>query len=319
MKKIVKWKDKTKGQKIKSIINLVLFFIFLAGTITVFIFTDRIYGETSIFNKAISDNTFFNWCYQHIPSVIWSIQIIVLSITLNYILKFVMKLTLAHTQKGITIAQILGSFLKWALAIVSILLILSVWGVDTTTLVASAGVLTLVVGLGAQSLIADVIAGVFIVFEEEYEVGDIIVLDGWRGTVVEVGIRTTKIQDAGGNIKIINNSEIKAVINQTKENSVAKCYMNINYEEDMDKVEAAINKDLKAASSKVKGLLEDIQYKGISEFSSNGVTLFFIAKCKEKDIYQIQRDMNKVLKQLLENNGISLAYQNLVVHTDNKK
>ncbi len=315
MKKITRWKDKTTRQKVMSIINLVLFLIFLAGTVLVFVFSNHIYGETSIFNKAVSENTFVNWAYQHIPSLIWSIQIIVISITLDYILKFVMKLTLAHTQKGITITQILGSFLKWALAIMSVLLILYVWGVDTTTLVASAGVLTLVVGLGAQSLIADIVAGVFIVFEDEYEVGDIIVLDGWRGTVIEVGIRTTKIQDAGGNIKIINNSEIKAVINQTKDNSVAKCYLSINYEEDLDKVEEAINKDLKAASSKIKGLLEDIQYKGVSEFSSNGVTLFFIGRCKEKDIYQIQRDMNKVLKQLLEKNGIELAYQNLVVHT----
>ena len=319
MKKITKWKDKTTKQKIKAIVNIVLFLIFLAGTVVVFIFHNYIYGETSVFNAAVSSNGFVNWCYQHIPSLIWSIQIIVISITLDYILKFVMKLTIAHTQKGITVTQILGSFLKWALAIACILLIFSVWGVDTTTLVASAGVLTLVVGLGAQSLIADVIAGVFIVFEGEYEVGDIIVLDGWRGTVVEVGIRTTQIQDAGGNIKIINNSEIKAVINLTKEISVAKCYMNINYEEDMDKVEEAINKDLKTASSKIKGLLSDIQYKGISEFSSSGVTLFFIAKCKESDIFQIQRDMNKVLKQLLEKNGISLAYQNLVIHNAKDK
>lgn len=314
MKKITKWKDRTTGQKVKTILNIIFFLIFLTGTVFVFIFFNKIYGENSIFNKAVSDNAFVNWCYTHIPSLIGSVQTIIIGVTLNYLLKFMMRLALARTAKGITIAQILGSFLKWGIAIAVILIILSLWGVDTTALIASAGVLTLVVGLGAQSLIADIVAGLFIVFEEEYEVGDIIVLDGWRGKVVEVGIRTTKIQDAGGNIKIINNSEIKSVINQTKDNSTAKCYLNINYEEDMDKVEAAINKDLKEASKKVKNLLSEIKYLGISEFSSNGVTLFFIAKVKEPDIYQAQRDMNKVLKQLLEKNGISLAYQNIVVH-----
>ena len=229
-----------------------------------------------------------------------------------------MTLFIGHTKKGITITQILASFLKWAIAIVCVLVILSVWGVDTTTLVASAGVLTLVIGLGAQSLIADIVAGVFIVFEEEYQVGDIIVLDGWRGTVVEIGIRTTHIQDPGGNVKIINNSEIKTVINQTKENSVAKCYLNINYEEDIDMVEKAIAKDLPEASKELQNTLGPIQYLGISEFSSSGVTLFFIAKCKEGDIYQIQRDMNKILKKLLQKNGIQLAYQNLVVHNAEK-
>ena len=210
MKKIIKWKNKSKKQKFKTIFWNVLFLLFLAGTIVVFVFYNQIYGEDSLFYETVSDNAFINWCYQHIPALIGSIQVIVVSVALNYLLKFLMHFTLAHTSKGITIAQILGSFLKWALAIASILVILALWGVDTTALVASAGVLTLVVGLGAQSLIADIIAGLFIVFEEEFEVGDIIVLDGWRGTVVEIGIRTTRVQDAGGNIKIVNNSEIKA-------------------------------------------------------------------------------------------------------------
>ena len=316
MKKIIKWKNKSKKQKFKTIFWNVLFLLFLAGTIVVFVFYNQIYGEDSLFYETVSDNAFINWCYQHIPALIGSIQVIVVSIALNYLLKFLMHFTLAHTSKGITIAQILGSFLKWALAIASILVILALWGVDTTALVASAGVLTLVVGLGAQSLIADIIAGLFIVFEEEFEVGDIIVLDGWRGTVVEIGIRTTRVQDAGGNIKIVNNSEIKAVINQTKQSSVAKCYLNINYEEDLDKVQKVADENLAEVSKQVKGLLSDIQYRGVSEFSSNGVTLFFMAKCKEPDIFQIQRDMNKVLKQMLEKNGIYLAYQNIVVHNE---
>ena len=314
MQKIIRWKDKTKNQKIKSIISLAVFLLMLAGTVLVVVFYDKVHGEDSIFNQTISTNTFVNTVYSHIPSVIWSIQIIVWSIALDYLLKFLVSLFVPRTQKGLTIKMIFRSFLKYTIAILAILFILASWGVDTITLLASAGVLTLVIGLGAQSLIADIVAGIFIVFEDEYEVGDIIVLDGWRGTVIEIGIRTTKIQDAGGNIKIVNNSEIKAVINQSKENSVAKCYMNINYEEDMDKVEKAIAKDLKEASKKVNNLLSEIEYKGISEFSSSGVTLFFIARCKEPDIYQAQREMNRALKGLLEKNGISLAYQNVVVH-----
>ena len=314
MKKRIKWREKAKSEKARIIIYWILFSILLAGSIVAYIFSERVFGETSVFNKVVSANSFVQFWYSHIPSIVRSVQIIVIGMVLNYLLKLLMKLFIAHTKKGITITQILASFLKWAIAILVVLVILNVWGVDTTTLVASAGVLTLVIGLGAQSLIADIVAGVFIVFEDEYEVGDIIVLDGWRGTVVEVGIRTTKIQDAGGNIKIINNSEIKSVINQTKENSVAKCYININYEEDMDKVEQIINDNLQETSADLKNTLGGIEYKGISEFSSSGVTLFFIARCKENDIYQIQRDMNKLLKKMLEKNGISLSYQNVVIH-----
>ena len=85
-----------------------------------------------------------------------------------------------------------------------------------------AGVLALIIGLGSQSLVADILAGIFIVFEGEFQVGDIVIIDGWRGEVKEIGIRTTKLVDVGGNIKIVNNSEIKTIINQTQELSLAK-------------------------------------------------------------------------------------------------
>ena len=283
----------------------------------IIVFYDKIHGANSIFNQAISSNEFVNLMYSRIPSLLWTIQIIIWSIAADYILKFAVGLFVPKTQKGMTIKMIFRSFLKWAIAILAVLFILAMWGVDTLTLLASAGVLTLIIGLGAQSLIADIVAGMFIVFEDEYEVGDIIVLDGWRGTVVEIGIRTTKIQDAGGNIKIVNNSEIKAVINQTKDNSTAKCYLCINYEEDLDHVEAVIQENLANASLQFDNILEDIKYLGVNEYSQNGVVLFFIAKCKEPDIYSVQRKMNKVLKQMLEKGGITLAYQNIVVH--NKK
>ena len=81
------------------------------------------------------------------------------------------------------------------IVIIAAFAILSTWGVNTSTLLASAGVLTLVIGLGAQSLVADVVAGLFIVIEGEYLVGDIVVIDGWRGTVKEIGIRTTKVEE----------------------------------------------------------------------------------------------------------------------------
>ena len=317
MQKIKRWKDKTKGEKIRSIISYICFFILLAGTVLIVVFYDKVHGANSVFNQAISTNEFVNLMYSRIPSLLWTIQIIIWCIAADYILKFTIGLFVPKTQKGLTMMMIFRSFLKWAIAIMAVLFILATWGVDTLTLLASAGVLTLIIGLGAQSLIADIVAGLFIVFEDEYEVGDIIVLDGWRGTVIEIGIRTTKIQDAGGNIKIVNNSEIKAVINQTKENSTAKCYLNINYEEDLDKVEEVINKGLKDASKQFDNIIGDIKYLGVSEFSASGVTLFFIAKCKEADIYTIQRKMNKVLQQMLAKGGILLAYQNIVVH--NKK
>ena len=319
MKKIIKWKNKSKKQKFKTIFWNVLFLLFLAGTIVVFVFYNQIYGEDSLFYETVSDNAFINWCYQHIPALIGSIQVIVVSIALNYLLKFLMHFTLAHTSKGITIAQILGSFLKWALAIASILVILALWGVDTTALVASAGVLTLVVGLGAQSLIADIIAGFFIVFEEEYQVGDIITIDGFRGTVADIGIRVTKIIDAGGNIKIVNNSDIKSIINQTSELSVAKCVMSIDYDESVERVEVVFKKNLEKIKKNIPGIVEGPIYKGINQLNTSSVDLFFIAKCKEEDVYQVQRDLNRELYLMFKDNDITVPFTQVVVSDRNEE
>ena len=126
MKKIKKWKERTKAEKAKTIIYWILFAIFVTGTVFSLVYSSYIFGETSYFylNAEYIPNTFFRWCFTSIPSVIRSIQIIVIGIVLDHVLRLAMRLTIAHSKKGITIMQILASFLKWAIAIVAILLIL---------------------------------------------------------------------------------------------------------------------------------------------------------------------------------------------------
>lgn len=100
--------------------------------------------------------------------------------------------------------------------------------------------MSLIVGLGAQPLIEDIIAGLFIVFEELFDVGDIIVIDGFRGTVKEIGIRTTQIEDAGGDIKVVNNSDIRTLIDMTSQLSLAICEVDIEHGETLERVEVVI-------------------------------------------------------------------------------
>lgn len=193
-------------------------------------------------------------------------------------------------------------------------MVLGAFGVDTTTLIASAGILALVVGLGAHSLISDVIAGLFIVVEGEYQVGDIVIIDDWRGTVKEIGIRTTKIEDAGGNIKIINNSEIKAIINQTKALSVAKATMSIEYGESIPRVEIILRDNLDAIRAAIPEIVEGPYYKGVNALSASSVDLLLVAKCKEEDIYTVQRAMNRELKLLFDKNNVNIPFPQIVLN-----
>lgn len=303
-----------KQKKLRTIIKWILFALGVIGTGIAIFFDSKIFGEGSIFNKTILDNALLSGLYQKIPALIRTVQICILLMLLYYALGGIARIAFSSSNRSKTIAKLFMSFAKWAFAILTLLLILSAWGIDTTTLVASAGILTLIVGLGAQSLVADIVAGLFIVFEGEFQVGDIVVINGWRGTVQGIGIRTTKIVDAGGNINIVNNSEITTIINQTQEISLATCTVGIEYGESIPRVELVVKENLEKIKQNIPAILEGPYYKGVSALDTSSVNLLFVAKCKEEDVFQVQRDMNREFKLLFDENNINIPFPQVVLN-----
>lgn len=293
---------KTKHKILKQILHYIFWALMIALTILAYVYKNDI---SAFFQKDLSGSDLINDILHLVPNVITSIQIIVLASVVVMILKLLSKLGFGLTDKAKTIINLIYSVLKWVIIIAVILWILAVWGVNTTTLLAGAGIAALVIGLGAQSLIADILAGISIVFEGKYVVGDIVVIDGFRGKIINIGIRTTELQDIGGNIKIINNSEIKAVVNQTKLLSMANCFINVSSAEDLEKVEEIIKISLPGLKEKIPAIQGDIIYKGVSSVSDVSIELLFGAKCYEEDLYQVQRDLQRELKLLLDKNKIS--------------
>lgn len=292
---------------------LITIIILSLMTIAAIVLNDYIFGWGSVFYNDISSYNVLNTIYHKIPALIRTIQIFTIAYLLNMLLKFILSKCLAKSKKSQTIEKLLCSFIKYLIALVAIFMILNAWGVDTTTLLASAGILGLVIGLGAQSLIADIIAGIFIVFENVYQVGDIIVVGDWRGTVDEIGIRTTKIIDAGGNVKIINNSEISSVINQTKELSLARAKISIEYGESIERVEIIIKNNLDKIKQAIPEIVEGPYYKGVDALGESSVDLLFFAKCNEEDIYIVQRAMNRELKLLFDKNNINIPFPQVTI------
>ena len=312
------------------IIKWSLYGLLAVSTLLIFIFSANIFGlkdgideygniiwnPKSIFDKTVSGVPFVQYMFQHaIPNTLRTIQIAGVAVTLAIGLHYFARIVF-HTKKGKTISRLIVSFVKWVIALCAVFFTMDAWGADTTTMLASAGVLTLIIGLGSQSLVADILAGIFIVFEGEFQVGDIVIVDGWRGEVKEIGIRTTKLIDAGGNIKIVNNSEIKTIINQTQELSLAKAYVSISYGARLEKIEAVIADNLDSFKDKIPAIVEGPFYKGVTELGESGVTLLFVAKCKEDDIYQVQRDMNREIKIMFDDNDVEIPFNQLVVHME---
>lgn len=295
------------------------YLIFLAATVVSIILYDKIFGEESVFNQAISANDGINMLFSFVPSVVKTVQILTFAWTVSIIARFFIRQIMRANKRHVTIIKMINSFLRYIVAIVAVLLVLSAWGVDTGALVASAGILGIVVGLGAQSLIADIIAGIFIVFEKVYQVGDYVVVDGWRGRVDEIGIRTTKIVDVGGNVKVVNNSMITSVINQTKELSLARSIVSVSYGESIQNIELIIEQNIDTIKQNVPQIVEGPFYKGITNLGSSTMELLFFAKCHEEDIYTVQRGMNREIKIMFDKNNVALPYQQVVVNQPGEK
>jgi small conductance mechanosensitive channel len=175
-------------------------------------------------------------------------------------------------------------------------------------------VLTLVVGIGAQPLIADIIAGIFIIFEDEYHVGEIVTINDFRGTVLEIGIRSTKLLDAAGNIKIINNSSIGDVINLSRELSLAVVDCDFPYDVPVELVETILMDHFEAIAKNIPAIKEGPYYKGVCMFKDSNVTIKIVAKCLEEDRFQVERDLNREYRRLLTEHGIDIAYPQVVIN-----
>lgn len=320
-----------KACKIKkgTIISWSAYALLLAGTILIFVFWKDIFGISHtdpitkslvwdfkpMFAERVSENEVVQTLYsQGVPGFLRSVVIIGVAVTIGIGLHYLSKVRRIGSQKFTTIFILFVNFLKWVVVIGAVFLILSAWGLRAEFSAAGAGIVALIIGLGSQSLVADILAGIFIVFEGDYQVGDIVILDGWRGEIQAIGVRTTKMIDAGGNIKIVNNSEIKTIINQTKELSLAKCYVSTRYEDRIENIEAVIADNLEHIKERIPAIVEGPFYKGVSELGESSVDLLFVAKCKEEDIYQVQRDLNREIKIMFDNNGIGIPFPQIVIH-----
>ena len=195
-----------------------------------------------------------------------------------------------------TLLTLAASLLKYIALIVILCWGLSILGVDLSTIVTAVGILALVLGFGAESLIADLVTGTFMLFENQYNVGDIVEVNGFRGTVKEIGIRTTSIIDAGKNIKIINNSDMKNILNRSDNASLAVSNIDIPYETDLP----AFEKKLPGLMTRIFEAHKDVflsepVYLGVQELAPSGVTLRFIAEVPEDKIYSGARLLNREL------------------------
>ena len=150
-------------------------------------------------------------------------------------------------------------------------------------------------------------------FEGEFRVGDIVTIDEFRGQVLEIGLRTTKILGMGGNIKIYNNSDITGLLNMTQDASYATCTASIEYGQDLEKVEEILRRELPKLKEQNPSILEGPEYLGVSSLGTSSVDLLILCKCAEEDIYSVRRYLNREVLMIFYRNGINVPFPNVTV------
>lgn len=244
---------------------------------------------------------------------------VVLALTLVVLFSNVLLIILGlfRNKKGRTgtLATVTSSLIKYASVLVAFCWALTIIGVNVSTIFASVGIFALILGFGAESLVADLVTGVFILFENQYNVGDIVEIDGFRGKVKEIGIRTLSLEDGGGNIKIINNSELKNIVNRSNQRSVAVCDVGVSYDIDLEELEDKLVKILKKIKEKHTDIFIDrVEFVGVEALADSAVVLRIIADVSEENIFKGRRLLNKEIKIMFDKEGINIPYPQLDVH-----
>lgn len=212
----------------------------------------------------------------------------------SFLLRFLISLIPCKTKRGETIKSLIASLIKYIVAIYGIIFGLSILGFDIAAILASLGVLGLIIGFGAQSLIEDIITGLFIVLEGTVQVGDIITIDEYRGEVTAVEMRTISIRDNGGNTKIINNSDVRNIVNLSGVSSKAIAIAPAAYGTDLAKAEKVIEKICKKLPEINPEIFKvPAVYMGIEALNDHSIDFKISADVDEVNIFAAKRIMNR--------------------------
>jgi len=223
------------------------------------------------------------------------------------------KMKKQHLQRANTIRIVILNVIKYSIVVLVLLAILANFGVNVKSIVAGLGITTAILGLAFQDLAKDLIAGISIITENQFEVGDIVEYDGFMGEVVFLGLKTTRIKDYRGAVKIIANHKLDTIINYSLNNYLAIVDLRISYNENPDKVSTALEEIKQELNGKVPNATGDIQIWGLDDFEDSNMRYRVVVETKSQEHYAAQRFLRSEFKKRLDKRNIKVTCQQIEV------
>lgn len=191
---------------------------------------------------------------------------------------------------------------------------LSALGINVASILTVAGVGGIAIGLGAQSIVTDVLAGVLILLEEQYVVGDTVTLAGFTGTVERMSLRVTALRSFAGDLHIVPNGEIRNVTNHTRSFHRALVDLSVDYREPLDRVQRVLEQTLAGCFPGMEGLTAAPELLGVVELGESGVVLRVCADCTPGEHWAVERKLRRLIKDVCDREGIALSIPQRMVH-----
>lgn len=231
----------------------------------------------------------------------------------NNIIKRTPMMRKQHQQRANTIRIVILNVIKYSIVVIVLLAILSNFGVNVKSIVAGLGITTAIIGLAFQDLAKDLIAGISIITENQFEVGDTIEYDGFMGEVIFLGLKTTRIKDYKGAVKIIANHKLDSIINYSLNNYLAVVDIGISYDEDPEKVATALEEIRKELNGKVPNATKDIEILGLNDFDKSNMKYRIVVETKPLNNYSAERFLRSEFKKRLDERNIKVTCQQIEV------
>lgn len=218
-------------------------------------------------------------------------------------------------RREATLSKLLENVLTYVIYFISLMTILSTLEIDVKGLIAGAGIVGLAVGFGAQNLVRDIITGFFIIFEDQFSVGDYVRIGSAEGTVEEIGLRTTKIKSWTGELHIFPNGNITEVTNFSIHNSIAVVDVSIAYEENIEEAEKVMQELLLALPQKYEDLVNPPELLGVQTLGASDVVIRIVAETVPMRHWYMARMIRKEVKLCLDEHGIEIPFPRMVMYS----
>jgi len=212
-----------------------------------------------------------------------------------------------RAQQIKTLAGVITSVAVFIIFFVASLEVLSLLGLNLGPLLASAGIAGLAIGFGAQTLVKDVINGFFILFENQYDIGDIIRVAGVKGTVEAMSMRTTTLRDEDGTVHIVPNSDIQLVSNTTRDWAQFAIRVVVAYQEPSDRIQALLKQvgdDIRHDPDYASDIVSDIQLPGIDRVGNGEAEYLVLVKTRPTRQYPVSRELRRRIKEVFQQNKV---------------